>query len=366
MPPISRSRRRLGERQADLKKDTPKKPSLLGGVISKDVGSGGRHSRPQVAKRRSEMPSPLIRREYLKESFPAAGTPKRSARRRYNLATGAAMTEIRLPSLPRVRLGERILSFFLLCVALVGLYLLFTLPEFQVDSPQLHGLKFVDGSEVKRALAMHPQPIFMVDGERMREVLLETFPEFSEVVVEVQWPNTLLISVTERTPVLIWQQDEQAIYVDEQGRTFLPRPGSIYPDLPVVHASGPPPPLPRQVSLSALLTPTPSPSPTPLVKSPMEQEPVFVPAVLLESEMVTAILTLAAQLPEGARLIYEPAHGFGWEDRRGWFVYLGDLSDLEMKLSAYRKILEHIKASGQRPAVIGLEFVDAPYYRLQE
>ena len=82
--------------------------------------------------------------------------------------------------------------------------------------------------------------------------------------------------------------------------------------------------------------------------------------------MVQSILLISEQAPAGAKLIYHPIHGLGWKDRRGWDVFLGDEQEIAVKLSVYRSILDHLKGTENRPVIISVEYVHAPYYRLEE
>jgi hypothetical protein len=66
-------------------------------------------------------------------------------------------------------------------------------------------------------------------------------------------------------------------------------------------------------------------------------------------------------------LIYSHEHGLGWKDGRGWEVYFGtDIQDIDMKLQVYKAILKEIKKKDVRPIFISVEFVHAPYYRLEQ
>ena len=53
-----------------------------------------------------------------------------------------------------------------------------------------------------------------------------------------------MITVTERVPVLIWQQDGRSILVDAEGMTFQARDEAAWERLPVIEAAGDPPPVP--------------------------------------------------------------------------------------------------------------------------
>jgi hypothetical protein len=193
--------------------------------------------------------------------------------------------------------------------------------------------------------------------------LLDAFPEFSSAEVMVELPNTLVITVTERVPVLVWLQDSRSILVDELGMTFQARDDAALSALPVVKASGPPPPVPGETQVDSADVTVEDIKAAALSRDVVKE---FRPTVMFLPQTVTAIINLAAALPEGAELIYDPTHGFGWQDRRGWPVYFGDLANLEVKFNAYRAILEEIKSSGGTPALISVEFIRAPYYRLNE
>jgi len=164
-------------------------------------------------------------------------------------------------------------------------------------------------------------------------------------------------------PVFVWQQDSRSILVDEQGMTFQARDTAALSALPVIKAAGDPPAVPGQEVVE------PEDATVEEIKAAALSRDVvkeFRPTVMFLPKTVQAIIDLAGALPQGAELIYEPAHGFGWQDSRGWPVYFGELTDLETKYNAYRAILEEIKTSGAKPALISVEFIHAPYYRLSE
>ena len=82
--------------------------------------------------------------------------------------------------------------------------------------------------------------------------------------------------------------------------------------------------------------------------------------------MVIAILSLADQAPDDVIVVYDPEHGLGWTDPRGWVVYFGqDPSDMDLRLSMYQDTVDYLSNKGTLPAIISLEFIHQPYYRLQ-
>jgi hypothetical protein len=82
-------------------------------------------------------------------------------------------------------------------------------------------------------------------------------------------------------------------------------------------------------------------------------------------EMVSAILSMSAQAPKDTLLVYDAKHGLGWKDPRGWNAYFGNIKDIDMKLRVYNAMLEKLKKDDVQPVLISLEYVHAPYYRLE-
>ncbi len=65
-------------------------------------------------------------------------------------------------------------------------------------------------------------------------------------------------------------------------------------------------------------------------------------------------------------LIYSEKEGLGWHDPRGWDVYFGKtLDDLEMKISMVQAIVDQFGQKKIKPVYVNLEFLHAPYYRLE-
>jgi hypothetical protein len=87
---------------------------------------------------------------------------------------------------------------------------------------------------------------------------------------------------------------------------------------------------------------------------------------LLSPETVRAIVALVKIAPQGTVLVYNADHGLGWKDSRGWEVFLGEAVDMENKLRVYQAIVNRLAADNLTPALISVEYVHAPYYRLKE
>jgi hypothetical protein len=84
----------------------------------------------------------------------------------------------------------------------------------------------------------------------------------------------------------------------------------------------------------------------------------------VSSEFVQAMIALAPVVPNGMSLIYDPQHGFGWQDARGWTVYFGqDAKDISMKEVVYNSIVDDLTKKGVQPTLISVEFLNAPFYK---
>ncbi|MBN2550568.1 MAG: FtsQ-type POTRA domain-containing protein [Anaerolineales bacterium] len=317
------------------------------------------------AKVTPHMPPPVMAR-----SFDGQGARIHSGRvarpkRRFDVALDGRGAEMRLPALPRIRVGWRLASFLLLGFLSFVLYQFWNAPAFTVEEIKISGLRWIKSSEVDQVLDATDRQVFALDPDGMRQVLVSEFPEFSDVQVAVMMPNTVMITVTERVPVLVWKQAGRTQAVDAQGFAYTARNEINLSTLPTVDAAGDPP-YAGPVDLIALLEEedTLEFEEEPEAKEEIEAEKE--PVRFLFPEMVSAILLMAEKAPEGATLIYDPVKGLSWKDSRGWEVVFGSLQDLDMKLLVYRAILDSLKGDERRPALISVEYVHAPYYRLQQ
>ena len=85
------------------------------------------------------------------------------------------------------------------------------------------------------------------------------------------------------------------------------------------------------------------------------------------ADFVEAIISLTTTVPEGSQLQYHPQFGLGWHDPQGWMVYFGqDTTNIDSKLTEYQNILSELNQLGVTPALISLEFVHAPFYRMEQ
>ncbi len=276
----------------------------------------------------------------------SAGLPNRRTKSRRRFDVALSMTpgaEARLPSLPFLRLGWHFLSAFLALGLLGLLYYVWTTPAFRVETVEVRGLQRLSLADVNTVLNVAGEPVFMVNPEQTRLDLLAAFPEISAITVEVKLPASVVVTIQERVPVLVWQREAGDLWFDAQGNSFPPRGDAgtlqvVEGDLPVVGGGEP-------------------------------DEQGRLPEPRLDPELVATILEVGAQTPKKARLVYDPVHGLGWKDRRGWQVFFGttgvDAATMKIKLQVYNTLVQRLAKRENRPVLISVEYVHAPYYRME-
>lgn len=297
-----------------------------------------RSSVPFIGRKHSRVaytPPPVLRRTDLGQNqMPARKKGKN--RRRYDVALPIPGAEVRLPSLPVIHFGWRILSGLMVISLAILVYLVLSQPAFKVEEVQVYGLHLVKQVDVETVVNISGESIFMVNPLEIRQDLQQAFPEMKAITVEVGLPASVAVTVLERQPVITWQQDGQTFWIDQDGVAFPPRGDA--PGLVAIEGK-----LPTNETLDG--------------KTPVQ---------VLKPELVSAILQMNAQLPKKAKLIYDNDHGLGWIDRKGWKVYFGmDAVNIGMKLEVYQALVKRLTQEGIAPLFISVEYPHAPYYRVE-
>jgi cell division protein FtsQ len=268
-------------------------------------------------------------------------------RRRYDVSLSTPGSELRLPAVPTLRWNWRMFSGLLTLLLLGWLYAFWSMPIFRISAVQITGLQRISERDVKLVLGLTNTPMFILQPEVMQRNLLEAFPEFSNARVELVWPNGVMVSVIERVPVLAWTVGGQRVWVDAQGMSFPARGEGDAPALVVIEAQDAPP------------------APAGAVDLPEDTNPWFRP--FMSPDLVSAILILRGFAPESVPLLYDAAHGLGWLDPNGWRVYFGpDGSDMGQRLQVYQAIVSKLNENQMTPALISVEYLHAPFYRMDQ
>ena len=279
--------------------------------------------------------------------------PVQNARRRFQIAVPAAPTasptpvvarpgarSIRSISIPRPQFGWRSVSFIIAIILGIALYYAFNLPQFRAMDAQVVGNQIVSPVEINSVMNITGQPIFLINTQDLETRLRLNYPELASVRVNVSLPNLVTVKVTERKPIIRWEQDGGYTWIAEDGVAFHPR-GEIDGLISVIAESAPP----------AAGAPS-----DPLNPSPY-----------ISAEMVRMLKGLAGHVPPGQFILYDAHMGFGWNDPRGWRVYFGTEADnVTLKMSVYESMVNSLAQRGIRPALINVTYPTAPYYRMTQ
>lgn len=294
---------------------------------------------------RASLPTPTLpRRGVTLDASTQRVQPQAKPLRTYEAAAAAApaagqLHESRAPALPHIRVSWRLLSFFLAALFGAGIYFAWTLPQFRVSAATLVDSQMLDAEEVESVLRLNGAPVFLVVPADAEKALRLNFPEITSAKVSVELPNKVTAVITERQPVIRWEQDGAYTWVDAEGVAFRPR-GEMS-GLVVVSASGPPP-----------------------GGSKSGSDP-FAPAPFISAEIIESIRLLAPHVPPGSVLLYNPKFGLGWVDARGWTVWFGSNPDeTDMKLRVYAALVVSVQQRGITPSFINVAYPSAPYYRV--
>jgi hypothetical protein len=195
----------------------------------------------------------------------------------------------------------------------------------------MQGLERFSEGEISHAINITGSSIFFINPGRIKKDLQLTYPGLSEVDVKVAWPSNVSISLEERNPILAWNWDGHVRWVDENGVAFEPHDEGLG-----------------------------------VVQIKSEMLPPTVDDRFVDPRIVRTVAALSDYLPENVDMIYDTRHGLGWRDSRGWVVYFGfNDDDAANKMIVYQTMVEYLEGKRISPAIINVEFLDAPYFRME-
>ncbi len=298
---------------------------------------------------RDPMPPVMVRSGYTPLAVGRTQRKRKAVKRRFDIALEAPGVEIQLPAVPAVRLDWRLFSLILVIGLSVLLYSLWTSPSYRVEMVEVEGTLHLSPQDIHATLNVYNLPVFALDPDEMAGALKERYCDIlSDVSVQVALPAKVVVSVSERYPMIEWIQGSEVRWVDGHGYWFHPRGQAE--KLVSVQARGLP-----EASL-------------PVVGSGEICKPLMgASPQMMSPDMVNAILTLRSYAPVDTPLVYDPEHGLGWHDPGGWEVYFGtEIDDIDTKLKVYQGVVAYLQAENINPALVNMEHASAPYYRLEQ
>jgi hypothetical protein len=299
----------------------------------------------QTSKRASK-PVAMVARVAPRDTASRAADHKRFAnQRRFSIALGLPEIHLHKPSIATQRLfaSWRLASISVAVVLGVVIYLALSLPYFRVPNATVQGNNRITREEIESVTGIVGQSIFTIQPNEVAVRLRTNYPELLSAQVKVYLPNHVYITVDERQPVILWQQDGGYTWIDATGVAFRPR-GAVSGLVPVQGSVKPP-----------------IEDETPAADAPIAP-PLFIP-----KELVDAILALAPTVPADSTMVFDPSFGLGWTDSRGWKSYFGmTAQDMPLKVRVYQSLVDSLVSQGKTPAIINVMYPDAPFYRMAD
>lgn len=278
--------------------------------------------------------------------------PINRKRGKVNVPLKTRGAELQLPAFPNLQLGWRLISGAIFVLSLFVVISFANFSTFKVSAVNLKGTNRLTSEEILRGLDLRGISILKVKPEQIEKDIITTFPSIREVNISAGLPAVLNIKVIERTPLVLWQKQDESLWIDVEGVIFPVR-GDVEVPLSVL-AYGDPPAGP---AIDAALFEEDSEEIID-IEEPVQPTTPF--------EFVQAILALNEYVPLNTQMQYDPNFGLGWQDPQGWLVYFGrNTSEINSKLLEYQAIIAALVERNITPALISLENLHAPFYRLE-
>ena len=242
--------------------------------------------------------------------------------------------------------GPRLISAILAVLMGILLIVIWNSNTFVVTGAEFSGISRLNESDLNSVFPYAGQTIFNIIPKDVENSLISHFPDIENIKVRIGFPNRIFAAITERTPVLLWvNQDGSQSWIDANGYSF-PVDGEVEGLIAVTSFGNP---LVPEVS-------APEGSDTENVSSTITP--------FIQSTLLTNIIELNKLAPEGASISYNPKYGLGWKDPHGWRVYFGENTlNVALKMDIYQAIIDKLTQLGIQPTMISVEYLDAPFYR---
>lgn len=311
-----------------------------------------RKSQPRKAATRTFNAAPVTVRAYQSNVVtPLHQAKTNRVRKQMYYSLGASGAELRLPALPMLNLGSRIISGMVVGLVLLALYVVAFSAEFQVNQLDVKGIQRLALSDFEAVLGVNGEQIINLDPAGMAQKLTASFPELASVNVSVGFPAEVHINVVERQPVLTWNVGDTSYWVDENGFILPPR-GEVS-GLQTITADALP-----------FLLPTAAPVETETAQPETPTSTAYW-GRQMDPKLLKTMIDLPGKISIDSNLVYNSLNGLGWKDSRGWDVYIGrDLGNIDQRLTIYELLIASLDQQGIKPSeMVSVEIINAPFYK---
>lgn len=222
---------------------------------------------------------------------------------------------------------ERIPGVIVAALVCYALFYFFTEYKFFVFEATIVGHRRVSAQEIYRTAGIEGESIFFLNRQEISSRIGQ-LPGINRATVTCQLPAGVRVDVIEREPVYIWQVGQTAYWLDEQGVVMEPR-GEGLDSITFL-----------DVDMQARK-----------------------PGSRVNPEILQAARKLQEWLPEEKLFQWSETQGLSFRHRDGYAVYLGQLDNLEEKLTTLRALTEDFSHKGTHPEFVDMRFSGLPYYR---
>jgi len=266
---------------------------------------------------------------------------KRPKKRHYEQTGSVVLNKIRLGQAPislRKSRWIRIGLWSALALAIAAGALALWLAQdrrFYVYEAEISGTRQLSPSTLFEASGLEGLHILWARSATVESTLLEAFPSLESVSVSCSLPSDCTIAVVERQPRVLWNDQGELWWIDEEGAVFSADDEGAN-SVAANEAAG------RW-----------------LVKGPL---PRGEDGNLDERVRVALKELWASGRDVPTEFTYEADRGLSFTDRHGWLVIVGRGSGMDERLQALARLAAHLESNGVTPAFVDVRFPEAPYY----
>lgn len=266
---------------------------------------------------------------------------KRPEKRYYDQAGSVVLNRVRLGQAPislRRSRWMRIGLWGALALAIAAGALALWLAwdsRFYVYDAEVVGTRQLSPGALFEASGLEGLHILWARSAAVESKLLEAFPSLESASLSCSLPSDCTISVVERQPRVLWDDQGELWWIDEQGAIF-----SVNDEEASSEAA-------NEAAGRWLVR-----GPLPRADEGNLDERVRV--------ALTELWASGRDVP--TEFTYESDRGLSFTDRRGWRVIVGRGSGMDERLRALEQLTAHLESNGITPAFVDVRFPQAPYY----
>ncbi|MBI5878951.1 MAG: FtsQ-type POTRA domain-containing protein [Chloroflexi bacterium] len=241
-------------------------------------------------------------------------------RHRFQNRLAVARPHMVLDSARRVRWdGMALMAGCLLLLYAFGMNDLFYVGRVEVDGNRLAATDTI----IAKAGIRNYSVFFLQYSEIERQV--RELSGVRDADAWLEFPNTVHIRVSERMPVVAWDNGRGTVWADEAGALYAQ--GAIPPELVVV----------RDLDGAT--------------------------RTRLDVKLIGAIKAVNTALPSIRRMEYSDARGLAFNEEHGWKVLFGEATQINAKLAMLQSLSAHLLAQKIDPEYVDVRLPDRAFYK---